>query len=922
MTFKQLPLDEKEFTPIPIEKPSFAAKHPNLYGAYGAVKETGKTLSKVSFLKFIYPEERERFNKLAGVGEDTTPYKSNIGDDLGLPIGDTKTFFHAPKTKVQAQVRDLLLADLEAIALAAFNPIMKGLKPVVSESMKRWLPKTYAFWTKPRMAGSGTEAISKLGSKGAAKDAEKLPKYAGSVNLERQSITKEAKRLELEMFEQHGVKTSISHKEITKKAHGIVNQFREKPAFYAERIEAIKTGATPTIEEELAHRMINATEMDHFVAAAQGVAEGDISKTTLDALQTEMRDKFLNVVNPLASQAGRRLSSYNIEVGKHRAFKAIGELNKNLNPRQLKELANVNWDDAVSVDTFVKRLPDPKIKDYIYEYWYNSILSGIPTHVVNVTSNTLWGAFQIPHRALAGGIDKGVSMLTGAPRTRFMNEVIPMMGGMKTGAKRGAKAAFDMLRNGKLSEFETKWAQEMGAAVGAFERSPNKAVREVGKYLTIPTKALRAMDIMGNSIGYDAQLNALARRTSNLKKLSGVARKEAESAFRKSPPKWAHEEAMDFAKYSTFMDDPGFFSKGVIGIRDKVPGGRLVVPFVNTIGNLLKRGVEMTPGAGLALAKEQPLAEVMAKQIEGSILAYHVFLKAEKGELTGATPTEPSKRDAFYRQGKKAWSVKMGDSWYQYRRVEPFNTIIASAAIAHERILNAPDEDTATEIFGKVANDFKNNLIDSSYLQGVSQILNRHGKIKAMPQRVATSFVPFSGFFRSINRSYEAATEGSAKVRDTSDWLGAFGQVIPGLYKASPAKLDIWGKEIEREGGVFRQWLPYRWSTETTDPVEIGLETLGVYPGVPSKHVKIKGENVELDEDIYRDMVVGFGGRAKRYLDIQFSKPSWQKTLVDKKRHNKLIKILDSKISSYRTLFRMKATRDQRKRLQKQQRNP
>ena len=39
-------------------------KHPNLSGMYGAVKGTAEELTKYSWLKYVYPEEREKFNKL------------------------------------------------------------------------------------------------------------------------------------------------------------------------------------------------------------------------------------------------------------------------------------------------------------------------------------------------------------------------------------------------------------------------------------------------------------------------------------------------------------------------------------------------------------------------------------------------------------------------------------------------------------------------------------------------------------------------------------------------------------------------------------------------------------------------------------------------------------------------------------------
>ena len=80
------------------------------------LKEAGKTL--IPYLKYVDPEERERFMELSQ----------------------------------QKQTRELLLQDLEAIGLLAFQPIAKGIKPVVAETLKKYLPKTYKFFTKARKA--------------------------------------------------------------------------------------------------------------------------------------------------------------------------------------------------------------------------------------------------------------------------------------------------------------------------------------------------------------------------------------------------------------------------------------------------------------------------------------------------------------------------------------------------------------------------------------------------------------------------------------------------------------------------------------------------------------------------------------------------------------------------------------------------
>jgi len=406
----------------------------------------------------------------------------------------------------------------------------------------------------------------------------------------------------------------------------------------------------------------------------------------------------------------------------------------------------------------------------------------------------------------------------------------------------------------------------------------------------------------------------LARRAANVRKLTGEARVGFEKRFMKNPPEKVHQEALQYAKYNTFMDDPGWFSSAIIRLRGKIPGGRLVVPFVNTIGNLLKRGVEMTPGVGLALAKGQNPSEVIAKQIEGAIVGFYVLNKCDAGEITGAAPESKTEREAFYRQGKKAWSIKIGDTWHQYRRVEPFNTVVASCAIAYDKIKNAKDDETASEIFINMTHDFKNNLIDSSYLQGVTRLLNRYGQAKGALPRTVSSLVPYSGFFRSVNRAYEAATQETAKYRDTSGWLGAFSTVIPGLSTAAPTKLNVWGEEIVLPGGVLRQWLPYKWSEELDSPLENALETLNVYPGLPNQTVTIKGEKTKLDDDIYRDYCIAYGHKAKESLEKRVTKPLWQRALSNEAKHPILIKQIDSYLSGVRSAYRNRAIREQRKR--------
>jgi hypothetical protein len=692
---------------------------------------------------------------------------------------------------------------------------------------------------------------------------KKFDKYAGSVNLNRQRISDRAKQHQFDVFEEQGRKVKISNAELEKGAAEEVKKFADDPAYLQRRLDAIKEGETPTVKEELAHRMINANNQESLIKAADDVAKGNMTMEEFHALQSKVDKNFLETTNPLAAAAGRRLNMYNIQVGQHRALQAINKLGKQLNPRQLEDLRQVDANNPLSVQDFVDRLPDPRLKDYFYEYWYNSILSGVPTHLVNTGTNTLWAAFQLPHRALTAGVDKAMSTLKGRPREYFLNEIVPMMAGMRKGFRRGATGAKETFKTGKTLQFESKFNQDIGGnVISAFERSPNKFVRKVGKHLTYPTRALRAMDVWANSISYDAQIAALARRQGMQRGLRGKALKDFEQNLIGNPSKEMMDAASQHAKYATFMEEPGKITQKILELRETIPGARLVVPFVNTIGNLTKRGLEMTPGVGLALARGQKPAEVVAKQIEGSILAMAMFNKVADGELTGPLPENKAEREAWYREGKKPWAIKIGNNWFEYRRIEPFNSVLAGLTIAYDKIQNAKDEEGATEIFMGIAKGLAENVLDSGYLSGLQDLLNRHGKWESTAERQVATLTPYSSFWRSINRAYEAATEGKAKLRESSDLSGAFAQTLPFLRHLKKPRLNVWGEEINLEGNFLRQWLPWKWSKEKPDQVEKMLKSFDVYPSIPSQNVTIDRKKVELPEKLYREYQVKFGKEA------------------------------------------------------------
>lgn len=718
-----------------------------------------------------------------------------------------------------------------------------------------------------------------------------LPKRARSINLERQNIPDNLKQFEAEMTSSWGPKQKETIKETIKKAEQNVLSDIEKSV---DALRKAKAGKGLSREEGYAVRQINVNALDELQnIVRKGTPEDIISNFN------SYQENIAKAVDKAGSEAGGLLRIFREEVAINRLASSFSKMKRAMNEREMAEFKKLNLQDPIAIKHFTERLGDPKLMDYVYEFFYNNILSGIPTHIVNVASNTLWMGTLFGRRVTSGGIDALISKFTGKNRQIFASEIVPMLAGMKRGVTKGITGAKEVWKTGRLDGYESKWGRELGGAISsAFERSPYRALRKAAPYLTFPTRSLRAMDVFANSMAFDAQLQALLHRTGIQKGLTGKQLKQYVNDMLHKPesiPASLIDEAGKFAQHSTFMDDPGWISSAFIRLRNmgfeseligKVEPLRFVVPFVHTIGNLMKRGLEMTPGVGMALAKGNKPAEVIAKQLEGSILAMATMYKIAKGEITGSVPKDENEREAFYRDGKLPWAIKVGDNWYQYRRIEPFNTVIAATASAYQQIQNAKSGKDAVDIAVDVVSNFVSNVIDSGYLANVSAMLDQYGKRKGMLQRTATAFVPYSGFFRSINRALEAGMNDNAKYRESSTLKGAFSQVIPFMYDSQPVQLDVFGKEKVLAGGPLRQFSPYKYSADSNDPVEKELARLKYYPGLPNKNVKIGELTIPIPEDTYRKYVMAVGSDMKEYYKTAINHPDYKAWSDDEKRNH------------------------------------
>jgi hypothetical protein len=515
-------------------------------------------------------------------------------------------------------------------------------------------------------------------------------------------------------------------------------------------------------------------------------------------------------------------------------------------------------------------------------------------------------------------LDPIVARFQKRPQEYYLSEIAPMMAGVVKGYREGAKPAKDILVKGHTMDAKMdKWTLEMGASMGAFARSPNKYVRAMAPLITLPTRALRAVDVWANQANYEAELAAICKRME----------KQGKGSFEtlmRSPTKEMQDEAAEFAAYTTFMSEPGNFAKKLEALRGTIPGGKLLIPFLRTVGNLTKRGAEMTPGLGILLGGQhimspktsgRELTQVLAKQLEGAMIALVIASLVDDGKITGPVPENKAEREAFYRQGKLPWAVKVGGRWVQYRRLEPFNAPIAAVAIANTKWSQTGE--LSTELVWGCISSVMENILDSSYLSGVTQMLDSVRRADTVPQRVTNlldrlvaSFSPFSSFQRSLVRSVEAANGLGATVRKPKGAKQTIAASTPGLSKLIPAKKNIWGEDVVIPGGPWEQFLPWKASTPTTDKVEKEIERLHKkagfsYPGEMAKYFTVNEKRVDLDDEQYDMLVTISGKKSKDRLDKLVGSSYW-KNLSDSEKSKRIERIIRTERKKAKNILKKK----------------
>lgn len=234
-------------------------------------------------------------------------------------------------------------------------------------------------------------------------------------------------------------------------------------------------------------------------------------------------------------------------------------------------------------------------------------------------------------------------------------------------------------------------------------------------------------------------------------------------------------------------------------------------------------------------------AEAIGRVASGiGVISYAMALTEPDDEgrvrITGGGPTDKVLRENWIRAGNQPYSIRVGDGWYSYQRLDPWATMLGIVAdfkeIAQFSEETEENQETLMFFLTQAGMSVSRNIVDKSYLMGLSSIMDAiepdadAGAMEAFIRNTVASHVPNSlGAF---------ARESNTELKHVRTLMDAFKARIPGLGEGLESKRNFLGEPIAAPGslgadaGEFGDFfMPIQYTKVSDDLIAKELSDLG-----------------------------------------------------------------------------------------------
>ena len=327
-------------------------------------------------------------------------------------------------------------------------------------------------------------------------------------------------------------------------------------------------------------------------------------------------------------------------------------------------------------------------------------------------------------------------------------------------------------------------------------------------------------------------------------------------------------KARDYGREITFtrdLKDPN--RAGLVKVAAKwnsvtndFPFLRIVTPFVRTPTNLIAFFLNRTAGAAIEVAKggfafggqKLPVkainrlaksvsddlaekgatrADLLGRVSTGGMFIYGATMAYEAGSITGGGPKDPERRRLMQANGWQPYSIRVGDTYINYRRLDPFANFLGAVADYNEAMAEADPKDRQTleGVMGAALFSVARNVTNKSYLTGLARVAN----VLANPERYGATYLEQTiasfGPYSSLASQTLGNDEHDKEVRSILDAVrskyGLDGHGTGGFEGRVETRRNIFGEKVQR--AAIRWPWPAQYTSVKDDMVMNELNSLG-----------------------------------------------------------------------------------------------
>tara|TARA_R100000808_G_scaffold134_1_gene987 strand:+ start:13345 stop:20358 length:7014 start_codon:yes stop_codon:yes gene_type:complete len=333
------------------------------------------------------------------------------------------------------------------------------------------------------------------------------------------------------------------------------------------------------------------------------------------------------------------------------------------------------------------------------------------------------------------------------------------------------------------------------------------------------------------------------------------------------------EKALEFSRRSTFTTPANkeagrnlisreihHLGKAMQDFTGQVRWLRFLVPFINTPTNLMAEAADMLaspltdgvlPGwkkmrsrlsgdveSIRAIENPEEAADALGRLAMSSSIISLVWMKANSGEITGGGPKDPDAQRLLREAGWQPYSIRFGDTYYGYGRLDPIASVMGIVADIAEGFNGNPYTDNPEEegikalMMGATMAVFR-NLGEKSYLSGMinfaSAIDNPEYYGKQVTLNMGGSMVP--------TLSAQVAGQMDPTLREVRGIVDKWKVRIPGLGDDLLPKRNFMGEPVGKMqhmgGPLLGLFSPIPVSQVSSDIVATEAAKFGEVMGPP-----------------------------------------------------------------------------------------